>query len=138
MSNKKLSKFGNDTIDRYPPAYEGKVRKILCISKEVFKKLKATLAEFGLKPKIVTSKPKTPFCQKPLREEPPGGPRNGDHRTGSDKCIGSFEPSNIFNIRFSSLWRERNLGAWFKEQESYEDQRYLNPNVINKKRHILI
>jgi hypothetical protein len=83
------------------------------------------LAEFGLKPKIAASKPKQPFRQKSLREEPLGGPRNGDHRTGSDKCIGSFEPSNIFNTRYSDFWRFRNLNVWFKEQESYEDPRYL-------------
>ena len=30
--------FGNDTIDRYPPAC-GKVEKILCVSEKIFKKV---------------------------------------------------------------------------------------------------
>ena len=116
---------GNDTIDRYPLPYEGKLTKLLCISKEVFKKLKAALDEFGIKPKPVSSKPKTSFQQKVSKKEPLVGPRNNDLKPNRDKCIGSFEPSNIFNIQNSSLWRLRNLKAWFKEQESYEDLRYL-------------
>ena len=38
MSNKVRNIFGNDTIDRYPPAC-GKVAKILCVSEKVFKKI---------------------------------------------------------------------------------------------------
>jgi hypothetical protein len=98
---------------------------LLCITKEVFEKLKAALAKFDLGQKTASPKPKTPFRQKPLKKEPLVGSRNNDHKPERDKCIGSFEPSNIFNIQNSSLWRLRNLKAWFKEQESYEDLRYL-------------
>jgi len=130
LSTNVLVLVGNDTIDPYPLAYEGKLRKILCISKEVFKNLRATLAELRLKPKIATSKPKTPFRQKPLKKEPVGNSRNGDHKASSDKCTGSFEPSNIFNTRYSDFWRFRNLNVWFREQESYEDSRYLKAYPI--------
>jgi len=98
---------------------------LLCISKEVFEKLKAVLAEFRIKPKPAQLKPKTSFQQKAYKKEPLATPRSNDLKPDKDKCIGSFEPSNIFNIQSSSLWRLRRLKAWFKEQESYEDSRYL-------------
>ena len=120
-----MSNFGNDTIDRYPPAYEGKLTKLLCITKEVFKKLKTNFKKLGLGPKSASPKPKTSFSQKASQKEPLGCSRNGDLKPNRDRCTGSFEPSNIFNTRNSSLWRSRNLKDWFKEQESYEDLRYL-------------
>jgi len=83
------------------------------------------LVEFGLGLKPAHLKPKTPFQQKILKKEPLENHRNGDFKTAKDKYIGSFEPSNILYTRASSFWRLRNLTAWFKEQESYEDQRYL-------------
>jgi hypothetical protein len=83
------------------------------------------LNEFGLRSKIASPKPKTPFLQKFPKKERSTTPRNDDLNPDKDKCIGSFEPSNIFNIHNSSLWRLRNLKAWFKEQGSYEDPRYL-------------
>ncbi len=116
---------GNDTIDRYPLPYGGKLTKLLCISKEVFKKLKAALDEFGLGPKPASPKLKTSFRQRLPKKEPLESPKDDDIKTDRDKCLGSFEPSNIFNIQNSHLWRLRNLKAWFKEQESYEDLRYL-------------
>jgi len=120
-----MKEHGNDTIHRYPLPYEGKLTELLCISKAIFEKLKAALDKFGLRVKPASSKPKKPFQQKPHRKEPLGGHRNDDFKTAKDKSIGFFEPSNIFNIQNSRLWRLRNLNAWFKEQESYEDSRYL-------------
>ncbi len=118
-----LSTNGNDTIDRYPPPYKGKLRKLLCISKELFEKLKAAWVEF--RPKQPPPELKTPSRQKPPKKEPLGSDRNDDLKLDRDKCVGSYEPSNILNTRNSSFWRLRNLNAWFKEQESYEDLRYL-------------
>jgi len=103
---------------------------LLCITKEVFEKLKAALAKFDLGQKTASPKPKTPFRQKLSKKEPLRGSRNDDLKLDRDKCIGSFEPSNIFNIQSSSLWRSRNLEAWFKEQESYEDLRYIEAYKI--------
>ena len=125
-----MLKYGNDTIDHYPLPYEGRLIKLLCISKEVFKKLKAALDEFGFKPKPALPKPKQPFRQKPPKKELLKSSKSDDLKPGRDKCIGPFEPSNIFNTRNSSLWRLRNLRAWFKEQESYEDSRYLKAYSI--------
>jgi len=98
---------------------------LLCISKELFEKLKAALDKFGLRAKPASSKPKTPFRQKLPRKEPLGIYRNDDLKPDRDKCTGSFEPSNILYTQNSSFWRLRNLNAWFKEQESYEDLRYI-------------
>jgi hypothetical protein len=117
--------FGNDTIDRYPLPYEGRLVKILCITKEVFENLKAAWAEFALKPKRASAKTKPSFRQKPLKKEPQAGSRNDNHKPQKEKATSCFEPSDIFNIQYSSLWKIRNLKAWFKEQESYEDARYL-------------
>ncbi|MCX6641821.1 MAG: hypothetical protein NTV15_00330 [Candidatus Bathyarchaeota archaeon] len=125
MSTHIFGTSGNDTIDRYPLPYEGDLRKLLCISKEAFKKLKAALDEFGIRPKPASVKPKTSLRQKTLKKEPLGYSKSDNLKPDRDKCIGSFEPSNIFNTRNSSLWRLRNLRAWFKEQESYEDLRYI-------------
>jgi hypothetical protein len=116
---------GNDTIHRYPLPYEGRITKILCITKEVFENLKATLAEFGLKPKPAQLKPKTSSQQKTPKKQPLVASRDNDLKPDKDKCIISFEPSNIIYTRDSSFWRLRNLKAWFKEQGSYEDTRYL-------------
>jgi len=125
LSRYSNAKFGNDTIDRYPLPPEGKLRKILCISKEIFEKLKAALGEFGLRQKSASPKPRPSFPQKPPQKEPLGRPRNDDLKPHKNKCIGSFEPSNILDTRNSDFWRLRNLNAWFKEQASYEDLRYL-------------
>jgi len=112
---------GNDTIHCYPLPYRGRLTKLLCISRENFEKLKAALAEFGLKPKPASPKSKTFFRQKILKKEPLSAHRDNYLKPDRD----TFEPSNIFNTRNSSFWRLRNLKAWFKEQASYEDLRYL-------------
>jgi len=83
------------------------------------------LAEFKLKPKTGSVKPKTSFRQKRSKKEPRIDSRHNDHKPDEDKCISTFTPSNIFNIQHSSLWRMRRLEAWFKEQESYTDARYI-------------
>jgi len=88
------------------------------------------LDKFGLGQKPASPKPKTSFQQKLPKKEPLGDSKSDDLRPDREKCIGSFEPSNIFNIQSSSLWRLRNLNAWFKEQESYEDSRYLKAYSI--------
>jgi len=130
MSRKISHHHGNDTIDRYPLPYEERLRKILCITKEVFEKLKAALAEFESKPKKAHFRAKTSFREKHPKKVPLTGSRNNDYKPQRDKCIGSFEPSNIFYTRSSSFWRLRNLEAWFKEQESYEDLRYIESYKI--------
>ena len=88
------------------------------------------MVEFGLGPKPAQLKPKTLFQQKLPKKEPLGDHRNDDFKTGKDKCTGPFEPSNVLYTRASSFWRLRNLNAWFKEQESYEDSRYLEAYQI--------
>jgi hypothetical protein len=125
-----LNRSGNDTIDRYPLPCEGKLTKLLCISRELFEKLKAALNEFRLRSKPVSSKPKTPFRKKLPKKELLISSKNDDLKPDSDKYIGSYEPSNILNTRNSAFWRLRNLNAWFKEQESYEDSRYLKSYSI--------
>jgi hypothetical protein len=130
LSNLFICVIGNDTIHRYPLSYEGRLTKILCITKEAFKNLKAVSAEFEFKPRSAQLKPKTSFQQKRSKKEPLAGPRNGDLKTDEDKYTGSFEPSNIFCTRESSFWRLRNFKTWFKEQGSYEDLRYIKSYSI--------
>jgi len=48
MSTFSRNLSGNDTIDRYPLPYEGRLTKIICITKEVFEKLKAAWAAVDL------------------------------------------------------------------------------------------
>jgi hypothetical protein len=88
------------------------------------------LVELGLKPKPASPKPKTLFKQKLHRKKPLISPGSHDLKTDRNKCISSFEPSNILYTRNSSLWRLRNLETWFKEQWSYEDPRYLKAYSI--------
>ncbi len=92
---------------------------------EIFERLKATLDEFGFGQKFAHPKLKKPLAQKLGKKEPQRTPKNNDLKSNRDKCIGSFEPSNIFNTRNSFFWRLRNLKSWFREQESYEDLRYI-------------
>ena len=130
LSRNKNQRFGNDTIDHYPLPYEGKLTKLLCISREVFKKLKTALDEFRLGQKTASPKPKTPFRQNLPRKKPLEYSESDYLKPDKDKCISSFEPSNIINTRGSYFWRLRNLRAWFKEQESYEDLRFLESYKI--------
>jgi hypothetical protein len=89
------------------------------------------LAEFRFRPKKASFKPKPSLRQKPLEKERLVAPRNNDRRTVGDKCTGSFEPLDLFTNKSSSFWREQNLKAWFKEQESYEDQRYVKAYLVD-------
>jgi hypothetical protein len=130
MSRKFCKESGNDTIDPYPLPYRGKLTKLLCISKERFEKLKAAWDEFGIKPKPASPGTTTPFQKKLPKKVSLRGSRNEDLKPSKYKCISSFEPSNIFNTRDSSFWRLQNLKTWFKEQESYEDSRYIKPYSI--------
>ena len=130
MSRINIAGVGNDTIHRYPLPHKEGLRKILCISKELFEKLKAALDEFGLRPRPISSKPKTPFRQKLPKKELQENSKHDDLKPDRDKCSISFEPSSILNTRNSAFWRLRNLNTWFKEQESYEDPRYLKAYSI--------
>ena len=96
----------------------------------VFEKLKTALDEFGIKSKPRLSKPKTPFRPKILKKESLRSSKNDDLIMNRDKWVSSFEPSNILDTRNSLFWRLRNLKAWFKEQESYEDSRYIKSYSI--------
>ena len=127
----KRQKNGNDTIDPYPLQYGEKLTKILCIDKKLFEKLKTTLDEFGFRRKPASPKPIVSSWQKVSKKEPLGGSRSNDFKPDKYKPIRSFEPSNIYNTYNSFYWRLRNLKAWFKEQESYEDLKYRNPYLTN-------
>ncbi len=98
------------------------------------------MGEFGLEQKSASLKPKTPFQQKFPKKDLIESSKSNDLKPDRDKYIGSYEPSNILNTQNSLFWRLRNLKAWFKEQESYEDLRYLKSYSIksNEKRHILM
>jgi hypothetical protein len=126
-SSRNECRGGNDTIHRYPFPNEGRLTKILCITEEVFKNLKVALAEFGLKPKLAQLEPKTSFRQKLIKKEPLLASRSDDYKPFGYKCTSSFEPTNSVYTRYRSgpFWTSCNLKAWFKEQASYEDYRYI-------------
>ena len=116
MSRIPIRLSGNDTIDRYPLTYRRKLKKLLCISKEVFNKLKAALNEFGFRPKPASPKPKTPFRQKLSRKEPLRGAKNDDLKSDKDNYAGSFEPSNILDARNSLFWRLKQIRSFLALQ----------------------
>ena len=116
---------GNDTIDRYPLLYEGKLRKILCISKTVFEKLLLTAREFFVEP-VYTECLATPVQEdEPLPETARLLPY-GNSKAG---YLG-YTPSRIWSTRDSKLWQWRRFNEWWRE--------YGRDDFINEKRHILL
>jgi hypothetical protein len=113
---------GNDTIDRYPLPYEGKLRKILCIRKELFEKLCLETQEFlatktaPKKTKVIAAEPK-PLCDVPQE--------NTLRHTGY-----VYTPTKIWATRYSELWQWQRVSEWWRE--------YGTDEYLNEKRHILV
>ena len=138
---------GNDTIDHYPLPYEGRLKKLLCISKEIFKELKGALKESGIRPGRKTasrgkkaSLPK--FNANRQNKENPGaehslrGSTTNDRASRRDKYTPLYEPTNMVYTRDSSLWRWQHMAAWFKEQALYEDGDYQYREIIPRDKEI--
>jgi len=84
-----------------------------------------------LKPKKTHFKPKPLFKQNLPRKKPIAATRGDDLKPNRHKCMDSFRPSDIFTNKSSDFWRQQNLKAWFKEQGSYEDSRYIKAYAVD-------
>jgi len=120
-----LNIFGNDTIDRYPLPYKGRLIKLLCISKAVFKELVLTAREFFVEPVY------TEYLDTPAQEKEPL-PKRPQLLLSNNREDGYLEytPSRIWSTRDSKFWRWRRVNEWWRE---YNQDEYLN-----EKRHILL
>jgi len=116
---------GNDTIDRYPPAYEGKLTKLLCISKERFKKLTLATQEIFTKKHVFKNIPAQVHKTKSLLKtlEP-------SLRGIKKSRYSAYTPTTIWQTRYSEFWQWQRVSEWHRE--------YGQDEIINKKRHILI
>ena len=113
---------GNDTIDRYPPIHEGKLTKLICISKGLFEKLCLETKEFlAVKPaprKINSVKAESkPLCYVP---------QENTLRPGNSV----YMPTKIWATRSSEYWQWQRVSEW--------DREYGQDAIINEKRHIIL
>ena len=117
--------FGNDTIDRYPLPYRGKLTKLLCISKELFEKLALAAQEFFAKESILKDTPALIRRSKPLLKAPVTSLRNIEKAGYS-----AYTPTPIWQTRYSEFWQWQRVSEWYRE--------YGQDEIINEKRHILL
>jgi len=116
---------GNDTIDRYPPTYEGRLTKLLCISKEVFEKLCLSAQEFYARQATVNNAPA--WVQKTeLLPKAPALPLHSSKRANYPE----YAPTPIWQTRYSDFWQWQRVSEWHRE--------YGQDEITNEKRHILV
>ena len=120
-----LGSFGNDTIHHYPPTYEGKLTKLLCISKELFEKLRLTAQKFSVKENIFKNTPAQAQKIKSLPKAPAPFLRDSEEARYS-----VYAPTSIWQTRYSELWQWQRVSEWHHE--------YGQDEIINEKRHILM
>ncbi len=111
---------GNDTIDRYPPAYKEQLTKLLCISKERFEKLVLATQGFFAKKQLFKNIPKRVQKTKPLLKavkQPLRGVKES-------KCS-TYTPTSIWQTRYSEFWQWQRVSEWHRE--------YRQDEIINKK-----
>ena len=116
---------GNDTIDHYPLPCEGKLTKLLCISKERFERLSLTAQEL-LNKRHVPKNTLAPVQKiKPLPKAPVPASRDIE-RTISPEYI----PTRIWQTRQSEFWQWQRVSEWHRE--------YGLDEITNEKRHIIL
>ena len=123
-----MGKVGNDTIDRYPLHYREKLAKLLCISKEIFKKLRLTTREFYTQQAIVKNAPTQAQRTKALHKTP----ALSSCGTKETTCL-EYTPTNIWPTRDSTLWQWRRAYEWWHEYG--QDDQW---QIAHEKRHILV
>ena len=124
MSSRKSKFHGNDTIDRYPLPYRGKLTKLLCISKESFEKLRLTTRGFYARQAALKNTPAQLHKTKALPKTPvlPS--------SDAKKAIcPEYAPTKIWPTRHSEFWQWQRVSEWHRE--------YGQDEIINEKRHIL-
>jgi hypothetical protein len=117
--------FGNDTIDRYPLPYEGKLTKLLCISKERFGKLTLAIRDSLIKGHIPRKVLARILKTEPLHQTPALFLHCEEETMPSE-----YIPSQIWHTRDSELWQWQRVSEWWREYKSDE--------ITNEKRHILV
>ena len=125
MSSSILQILGNDTIDRYPLPYGGKLTKILCISKELFEKLASEAREFLVKENAPKNIPVQAQRIKPLCKAPAQSLRNIEKTVYPE-----YSPTRIWQTRYSEFWQWQRVSEWHRE--------YGQDEITNEKRHILV
>jgi hypothetical protein len=114
---------GNDTIDRYPLPCRGRLTKLLCISKEIFERLRLTTREFYARQAIIKSTPARVQRTKAL----PKVSVLPSHDAKKTTCP-EYTPTKIWATRDSALWQWRRAYEWWRE--------YGQDEFINEKGHI--
>jgi hypothetical protein len=116
---------GNDTIDPYPLPYEGKLTKLLCISKERFEKLALAAQEFLTKKHVFKNTPSRTQRIKLLCKAPAPSSRNIERTVYPE-----YTPTRIWQTRQSEFWQWQRVSEWHRE--------YGQDEILNEKRHILV
>ena len=125
MARKNSLFSGNDTIDRYPLPYEGKLTKLLCISKERFEKLALVTQEFFAKKHVLKNIPAQAQKTKSLLKAPEL------FLCGIEKArYSAYTPTSIWQTRYSEFWQWQRVSEWYRE--------YGQDEITNEKRHILV
>ena len=125
LSSNNNQDVGNDTIHRYPLPYEGKLTKLLCISKERFEKLALATQEFLTKRHVLKNTPAPIQRIKPLPKAPAPSSRNI-----KDTIYPEYTPTGIWQTRYSEFWQWQRVSEWYRE--------YGQDEITNEKRHILV
>ena len=115
---------GNDTIDPYPP-FEGKLVRLLCISKERFERLTLETREFRIKKAASKNTPvRVQRIKQLCKAAEPYSPK-------IQKAVHlEYAPTKIWQTRHSEFWQWQRVSEWHRE--------YGQDEIINKKRHILL
>ena len=98
---------------------------MLCISKEIFEKLRLTTREFYGQQAVVKNIPARVQRTKAQRKMPVL-PSRGIKETACPE----YTPTKIWPTRYSELWQWQRVSEWHRE--------YGQDEIINEKRHILL
>ena len=128
MSNRSFNPRGNDTIDRYPLPYRGKLTKLLCISKELFEKLTLASQGFFTKKHVLKNTPARAQRTKSLLKAPEPSLRDIEKAVYPE-----YSPTKIWQTRYSEFWQWQRVSEWWREfgQDDYQQ-------ISREKRHILV
>ena len=107
-----------------PLPYEGRLTKLLCISRAIFEKLTLAARKLFIEPAC-------PEClPAPAQENDPSSKEPVSYTTGN-RNTGYLEytPSRIWPTRNSKFWQWRRVSDWWRQ--------YGQDEFINEKRHML-
>lgn len=126
MSKNFWSELGNDTIHRYPLLHRGRLKKLFCISREIFKKLCLAAQEHLVKELPL----KKILAQAPRIKSLPKTPASALYGREENKHSWYYSPTKMWVTRYSELWQWQRVSEW--------DREYGQDAIINEKRHIIL